>query len=105
AVSRDEVRRLIELVEIDLAPFGSGLLAGLFQAEVRAAGGAVFSARLLFPPGAPQRPMSAKDFETKRLECVGGLEIDESAWSWQGAPAVLQEHLPACAPATGGRWK
>lgn len=106
AVRRKEARRLVELVELDASPIGSGLLDGIFQAEIHTVAGGVLGASLQFPPGSPQRPMSRQDLEAKRRECADGLEIEDAGWSWQGAAAVLKEHVPARLSArTGERWK
>jgi 2-methylcitrate dehydratase PrpD len=95
AVMRPAARQLLERVEVVTAAGGDDLLAGDVQIELALRDGTTRTTRLQAPPGAPSRPPSAKDLQAKLADCgadVPGLLV---GLGWQGAAALLREHLPA----------
>jgi 2-methylcitrate dehydratase PrpD len=95
AVRRDAARRLAGLVETELSPGGEWLLDGEFQATIYTGNGAVHTAALRHPPGSPARPPAPEQLSAKIADCVAGLEIDWTAWTWQNAADLLRHCLPA----------
>jgi 2-methylcitrate dehydratase PrpD len=95
AVRRDEARRLIGLVEVDLAPGGTWLLDGELEAELHLAGGRVVRGRQQYPPGSPARPPSAAELRAKLADCAAGLDTDPAGWTWASAAGVLRTYCPA----------
>lgn len=94
AVRRPAARRLAGLVETELDPGGTWLLDGRLQAEVHAGDGTVLRGSEQFPPGSPARPPTAAQLQAKLDDCVGGLETDPAAWTWENSAAVLRRFLP-----------
>jgi 2-methylcitrate dehydratase PrpD len=92
AVRRPEAQRLAELVDTTLEPGGTGLLDGAFTAEVLTDGGDVAEASLQYPPGSPQRPPSAAEFQAKLTDCLTGLPVDPAALTWVRAAGLLREY-------------
>jgi 2-methylcitrate dehydratase PrpD len=90
AVRREDARRLAGLVETKLDPGGGWLLDGQFEAEVHAADGAVARVSQRFPPGAPACPPSPDQLAAKLADCVGGLETEPGAWTWNNAADTLR---------------
>jgi 2-methylcitrate dehydratase PrpD len=95
AVRRDAAVRLARLVDVELEPGGTWLLAGELTAEVHAGDGTVLRVRQQFPPGSPTRPPSAEQLQAKLRDCVAGLDTDPVDWSWDSAAAVLDRFIPA----------
>jgi len=91
-VSRPAARRLMELVEVEAAPGGEGLLDGLFEAEVVTGEGSRHL-ELKLPPGAPDRPPTAAELEAKLRDCCGNLSDEVSALGWREAPSFLRRSL------------
>ncbi len=92
AVRRPEARRLAELVDTTLQPGGTGLLDGTFTAEVLTGGGKAAEISLQYPPGSPQRPPSAAEFQAKLDDCLAGLPVASAALTWAQAAGLLREH-------------
>ncbi|GIH25186.1 hypothetical protein Aph01nite_34960 [Acrocarpospora phusangensis] len=92
AVRRPEARRLMELVESELAPGGDHLLAGEFDAEVHT-GDDVLRVRSEFPPGSPQRPPTRDELLRKAADCLAGTSLDAESIGWPSAGRLLREHL------------
>lgn len=93
AVSRSEAHRLIDLVEVELVPGGHGLLDGELEAEVHLTDGTVRRTRQQYPPGSPQLPATPEQLGAKLQDCVRGLSVDWTTWSWGTAADVLRAHL------------
>jgi len=93
AVRRPAARRLVDLVEVKLDPGGTWLLDGELTAEVRTAGGDVTRVSQQFPPGSPARPPSAAQLGAKVRDCLAGLAVDSSSWTWRGAADILREYV------------
>ncbi|GAC1445346.1 MAG: MmgE/PrpD family protein [Mycobacteriales bacterium] len=93
AVNRPEAQRLTGLVEVELAPGGHGLLDGELEAEVHLLDGTVRRARHQYPPGSPQVPATHEQLDAKLQDCVRGLSVDATAWTWGTAADVLRAHL------------
>lgn len=92
AVRRPEARRLAELVGTTLAPGGTGLLDGVFTAEVLDGGGQVRAVSLQYPPGSPQRPPAAAEFQAKLDDCLAGLPAGPAELTWAHAAGLLQKY-------------
>lgn len=92
AVQRAEARRLVDLVEVQLADGGDWLLAGEFEAEVHV-GGEVLRVREEFPPGSPQRPPTRGELMRKVEDCLTDSGIDPAAIDWSTAAQILRESL------------
>jgi len=94
AVRRPAARRLVGLVETELEAGGDGLLDRELHIKLHGGNGVVHHAALQYPPGSPARPPSAGQLSAKLTDCVAGLDIDWSGWTWQNAAGVLREFLP-----------
>jgi len=94
AVQRDDARRLVALVETELAPGGEWLLDGELAATIYTGTGVVHRGALRHPPGSPARPPSAEQLSAKIGDCVAGLDTDWTTWTWQNAADVLGQYLP-----------
>jgi 2-methylcitrate dehydratase PrpD len=94
AVRRDAARRLVGLVETKLDPGGSWLLDGELEAEIHTGDGTILRARAKFPPGSPERPLTAAQLQAKLADCVPGLDTDPGSWTWDNAAGVLRRWLP-----------
>ena len=92
AVRRPAARRLAGLVDTTLQPGGTGLLDGTFTAEVLTDGGAAEEISLQYPPGSPQRPPSAAEFQAKLDDCLAGLPVGPAALTWAQAARLLREY-------------
>jgi 2-methylcitrate dehydratase PrpD len=92
AVRRPAARRLAELVDTTLQPGGTGLLDGTFTAEVLAGEGQPEEISLRYPPGSPQRPPSAAEFQAKLADCLAGLPVDQTALTWARAAGLLRAY-------------
>lgn len=93
AVRRAEAQQLVGLVETELSPGGDGLLAGELAVEVHTRDGEVLASTVRYPPGSPQRPPTDGELGRKVEDCVRGLDVDPSTWSWTTAGSVLRQHL------------
>jgi 2-methylcitrate dehydratase PrpD len=93
AVRRPAAGRLLDQVEIELGPGGSGLLDGELQAAVHTAAGEVRHITQRHPPGSPARPPDRAQLQAKLTGCVSGLDTDPSAWTWDNAAEILREGL------------
>ena len=91
-VSRPEVTRLIELVEVDLTEGGDGLLAGEVEVAVHTDNG-VRRAALAHPPGSPQNPPTERDLHLKIADCLAGLPVQPADITWASAADLLRTHL------------
>ena len=103
AVARPEARRLVRLVEVELAAGGDGLLDGELEAEVHLADGTVLRTRLQHPPGSPQLPATPEQLGAKLQDCVGGLDADWTTWTWGTAADVLRSHVSTAGSHPGWR--
>jgi hypothetical protein len=92
AVRRDAARRLVRLVEVELAPGGDWLLEGQLEAEIHA-DGAILRTSQRFPPGSPARPATPGQLQAKLADCVRGLDIDPAFCTWENAAGVLRRFL------------
>jgi 2-methylcitrate dehydratase PrpD len=77
-VQRPEAQAIIERVQVELTPGGTGLLDG--DVTIEAGGERVV---LQYPLGSPQRPASASDLAAKRAMC-GAPSVD-----WASARRLL----------------
>jgi 2-methylcitrate dehydratase PrpD len=93
AVRREEARRLVGLVDVELEPGGDWLLAGELDAEVHVGAGTIFCTSQRFPPGSPARPPTRGQLEAKLTDCVRGLDTDPVSWTWDNAADVLRRFL------------
>jgi hypothetical protein len=91
-VCRPAARRLAELVDTTLQPGGTGLLDGTFTAEVLTGEGKAEEVSLRYPPGSPQRPPSAAEFQAKLDDCLAGLPVGPAALTWAQAAGLLREY-------------
>lgn len=92
AVGRGQARRLVGLVEKELAPGGDGLLDGKVEIEVHTAD-AVERATLAFPPGSPQQPPTAAEMERKVADCLAGTDIAAADITWASTADLLRRQI------------
>lgn len=84
AVRRDEIRRLMERVDLDPGEDGehgdqgAGLLAGEITIEIVRSDGRTITTRLQRPPGAPERPPTDAELQTKAEMC--GADVERLTW-------------------------
>lgn len=95
AVRRPEARRLVESVHTETMPGSGGLLEGDVTVEAVLRGGAVRTAVLDLPPGAPGRPPTDTELRAKLTDCAPGLAAELAALTWEEAEAFVARHLPA----------
>ena len=93
AVTRAEAQRLSGLVEVQAGVEGDGLLAGEVQIDVSLDGRQPLSTQLALPPGAPERPPSDAELETKLRACVGDRASVLRELSWEAAPDYLRREI------------
>lgn len=95
AISRPEVRRLLDRVEVHPDPGGADVLAGETRMVLERTDGSDEEAVLDLPDGHPLRPASDADLAAKVASCVGAdraesvLQLD-----WEDAAALLHGALP-----------
>lgn len=89
AVARPEARWLMELISVDAAPGGDGLLAGEVEVELTLGDGETLAGRLAEPPGAPGRPATEAELEVKLSACAPQLVTELRSLDWQSAPRYL----------------
>jgi 2-methylcitrate dehydratase PrpD len=90
AVGRPAALRLMELVEIDSAEAGDGLLAGKVKIAITMDDGTRLDSELELPPGAPERPLSDAELGQKVEICCGELADQVSGLSWETAAEFLR---------------
>lgn len=94
AVNRSGVSELIDRIQVSTLPGGDFLLAGEIAIEVEMRDGAICSARMSLPPGAPGRPATYEELSAKLQSCgadVPGLLKDAE---WSGVAELLKAELP-----------
>ncbi len=91
-VARAQAQRLLQLVETEARPGGSGLLDGHCEIEIRTPV-ATRVARVDLPPGAPGRPATDDDLKAKVADCCGELAEEVLALDWPEAAAFLRRAL------------
>jgi 2-methylcitrate dehydratase PrpD len=102
AVTRPAAQRLVERVEVEAVPGGSGILAGEVLVQRERTDGTVDEARLDIPDGHPLRPPSDADLAAKVTGCVGPDRAAQvMALDWPDAAALLHRTLPAGASRPG----
>jgi 2-methylcitrate dehydratase PrpD len=89
-VRRDDIQKLMGLVEFVPSGEGSGLLDGEHEVTITVRDGRVFSARGTTPPGAPESPAGATELALKLHECCGDLASTVAASDWPEASAILR---------------
>lgn len=89
AVLRPEARRLVELVEVETTPGGTGLLDGAVTVEV-STDDETHTVTLRLPPGAPGRPPTDDELAEKLAACGAPADV-----TWAQARATLTEEVPA----------
>ncbi|HEY8653246.1 MAG TPA: MmgE/PrpD family protein [Dermatophilaceae bacterium] len=96
-VDRQDVTRLIELVEVDLTEGGSQLLSGEVEVEVHSGGGVgpitVSRSTLAYPPGSPQNPATDEDLRLKVADCLTGIPVEPDDITWASAADLLRTYL------------
>jgi len=96
-LDRQDVTRLIELVEVDLTEGGSQLLSGEVEVEVHSGGGAgpitVSRSTLAYPPGSPQNPATDEDLRLKVADCLTGIPVEPDDITWASAADLLRTYL------------
>jgi 2-methylcitrate dehydratase PrpD len=93
AVRSEAARRLVGLVEVELAPGGDSLLEGHMEAEIHVGDGAILRVTQQYPPGSPARPATPGQLQAKLADCVRGLDTDPASWTWETAAGVLRRLL------------
>lgn len=93
AVCRPEAQRLIQLVRVEAAPGGGGLLEGEFEISAQLRGGREARAMVALPPGAPARPASEAELRHKVEDCCGEMAPEVAGATWESAPEVLRRLL------------
>ena len=99
AVRRPAAQRLVNLVEVDAIPGGSGLLDGECDLEVTLWSGGRHHARLAVPPGAPGCPPVAGEMREKVEDCCGPLAATVLDLDWKAATELMSSIFPSV-----GRW-
>jgi len=92
-IARPQAQRLLELVEAEARPGGSGLLDGHCEVEIKTPV-ATRVARVDLPPGAPGRPATGDDLKAKVADCCGELAEEVLALDWPEAAGFLRRVLP-----------
>src|SRR5437588_85537 len=92
-VARPQAQRLLELVEAEARPGGSGLLDGHCEVEIKSPV-ATRVARVDLPPGRPGRPATGDDLKAKVADCCGELAEEVLALDWPEAAGFLRRVLP-----------
>jgi 2-methylcitrate dehydratase PrpD len=92
SAQRPEVRRLVDLVDVQLGNGGDWLLAGEFEAEVYV-GEKVLHTQEQFPPGSPQRPLTKDQLMRKVQDCLTGTSLDPETIDWSTANKILRHYL------------
>jgi 2-methylcitrate dehydratase PrpD len=96
AAVRPDVRRLVDLVEVELRPGGGSLLDGRLDVEIHVRGGTVRRATLTDPLGSPRNPASAEQLAFKIRDCLAAAGLDglePRDWAWPNAAEVLRTHV------------
>lgn len=101
-VERPALQMLLDRVDIQISPGGTSFLDGVFSLEVHTRDGRILSAHDKYPPGSPQRPVSARLQDDKVADCIDGLELPSVDWSWTNALRVLRHVLD---PPPIGSWR
>jgi 2-methylcitrate dehydratase PrpD len=95
AVRRPEAQDLMALVDVQLEPGGDWLLDGTAEIDVTTAAGQAFHASEKFPPGSPDRPPTAAEFESKLHDCLSGSGVTPTDIHWGNAADLLRSQLTA----------
>ena len=95
AVSRPDAQQLLRRVQFVPQGAGEGLLDGDCEIAVRLLEGAVLTAALELPEGAPGRPPSIQTLAQKALSCLDGLDLDVEKIDWESAVWILAAHTPS----------
>jgi 2-methylcitrate dehydratase PrpD len=93
AVARPEALRLAEAVEAEAQDGGGGLLCGQMDLEVALDDGSSARTALALPPGAPERPPTEAELETKLELCAGDAAAELAELSWESAAGFLRSRL------------
>jgi 2-methylcitrate dehydratase PrpD len=98
AVRQPAVRRLVDLVNIQTAGDGEGLLSGDVQITAIMADGSSRSACAALPPGAPAQPPTEDEFRAKLTACRPDLLDEMGRLTWDSAADLMAAELPAGEP-------
>ncbi|NMO00878.1 MmgE/PrpD family protein [Gordonia sp. TBRC 11910] len=91
AVSRESARVLMDKIDIEVIPGGTGLLDGCTSITIVTNRGVTIQTELAVPPGAPTRPPTA----TELLEKAGACGIAElPPLTWASAVELLDTTFP-----------
>lgn len=94
AVSRPNVRHLLERTDLVRKPGGDGVFDGTVRVSVRTKGGRVDEEELILPPGHPRTPPTADELAAKVRDCAGPDLTDAVIGaSWATAPDLLRHAL------------
>ena len=85
AVARPEAQALLSRLEVREAAGSGDLLAGTVEVELRTRTGAVLSAAVKVPPGAPGRPPTEAELADKIGDCAGGQADAVAGLTWDVA--------------------
>jgi len=85
AVARPEAQALLSRLEVREAAGSGDLLAGTVEVELRTRTGAVLSAAVEVPPGAPGRPPTEAELADKIGDCAGGQADAVAGLTWDVA--------------------
>ncbi|TCP39373.1 2-methylcitrate dehydratase PrpD [Tamaricihabitans halophyticus] len=94
AVNRAEAQSLVERVAVEHTPGGDGLLTGAVEIEVEHDESSHTSTRLADPPGAPNRPPTASEFDGKLNACGDDVPELLADATWDSVSVLLRRVFP-----------
>ena len=95
AVRRPEAKRLVEVVDAQFSPGGTGLLDGSVEILVTYRDGRQERATMSRPPGAPGNAQSPEDLTAKLRACGPDVAGMLSDLDWDRAAQILNAAFPA----------